>query len=160
MYSTRRWKISACRASSHTWRAMSSWNSHGASGKSNSVRPAASSSKGRLLLRSSPCSSRISRTCRERISTKLSGRASLSTGIHRCIAKLSWGRSVGRALAHPLDKPIDFLFGEAGEQPRLARDRQRRIDFDILFAEALLYLPGVFLARASAAEVEKVVDIL
>src|ERR1700730_846796 len=178
MYSSKRLKISTWRDSSHTWRAISSWNSQGASGKSNSVRPAASiawnspvmmpcsrersvsSSKGRGRP-SSPCSSRISRTCLPRITTKLSGRASLSTGINFCISGFAPSeRLVRGAFAHPLDEAIDFFFGKSSEQARILRDGQRRVKLNFLVAELLMNLARIFLRRAATLEVEKIVDVL
>src|SRR5216684_4736704 len=168
-------KISLCRDSSQTWRAMSSWNSHGASGKSKSVRPAASiactspqkipcrrarsasSSKGSTRS-SRPCSSRISRTLRARIRMKRSSRASLSTGIIRCMAVNS-PVSVGRAASGGPVQTIDFFVGETGEQARLARNGDRGVEVYLFVAERERHLGRRFARGAATLEVEEVVDV-
>ncbi len=48
------------------------------------------------------------------------------------------------ALAEAFHEAIDFLFGEAGQQTRLARDRETRVDFDFLVVDALLDVIDVF----------------
>src|SRR5581483_11529917 len=160
MYSTRRWKISACRASSHTWRAMSSWNSHGASGKSNSVRPAASiawnspaqipcrrvlrkfSSSGIALNGVIPCWRRASRILSWGSRMWSSGRASLSTGIILCMAFASPSFGPRRPYAGQVDRFSDGPSVALRSDSELKREGRGRGSRQACLDEIMLHDPG------------------
>src|SRR5581483_374413 len=160
MYSSRRAKISLWRDSSHTWRAMSSWNSHGASGKSKSERPAASIAWNspaqipcrRLLRKSSsygialngaiPCSRRASRILSSGTRMWSSGRASLSTGIILCMAFSSPSFGPRRPYAGQVDRFSDGPSVALRSDSELKREGRGRGSRQACLDEIMLHDPG------------------